>query len=80
MSKPFNGLINGEFKFESDNEFVDFYSYWEKIKQHTPSSLPATLPFASSVRKSSTSLEINPSMSELKEVNLKLKLCKYLNV
>merc|ERR1719283_351092 len=74
FSKHFNGLFNGQFIYESDNEFVDFYSYLEKIRQHSPLSLPMTLPFVSSVRKSSARLEINAAMSELKKATLKIKL------
>ena len=36
-----------------------------------------TLPFVSSVRKSSARLEINAAMSELKKATLKIRLCKY---
>ena len=78
FSKHFNGLFNGQFIYESDNEFVDFYSYLEKIRQHSPLSLPVTLPFVSSIRKSSARLEINPAMCELKKATLKIKLCKYI--
>merc|ERR1712061_69648 len=74
FSKHYNGPFNGQFNYESDNEFVDFYSYWEKIRQHSPCSLAHTLPLVSSVRKSSARMEINPAMSELKEVSLKLEL------
>ena len=77
FSRHFNGLFNGQFIYESDNEFVDLYSYLEKIRQHSPLSLPMTLPFVSSVRKSSARLEINAAMSELKKATLKIKLCKY---
>merc|ERR1719167_1491798 len=74
FSKHFNGLFNGQFIYESDNEFVALYSYLEKVKQHSPLSLPMTLPFVSSVRKSSARLEINAAMSELKKATLKIKL------
>merc|ERR1711962_1304786 len=74
VSKQFHAPINAQFRLESDNEFVDFYSYWEKIRQNSPSSLPVTLPMVSSVRKSSFRIEFNPSLSELKEVSLKLRL------
>merc|ERR1719370_2239392 len=74
FSKHFNGLFNGQFTYESDNEFVDFYSYLEKIRQHSPLSLPVTLPFISSIRKSSARLEINPAMCGLKKATLKIKL------
>merc|ERR1740124_1485494 len=73
-TKSFSGPVNGEFKYESDNEFTDFYSYWEKIRQTRLTSYPAILPFLSSVRKSSVQLQINPAMCELKEVALKLRL------
>merc|ERR1740136_439985 len=73
-TKSFSGPVNGEFKYESDNEFIDFYSYWEKIRQTRFTSYPEIVPFLSSVRKSSVKLEINPAMCELKEVALKLRL------
>ena len=69
-------MINGEFSAESDNEFVDFYSYWEKIKQNNLPSLLSVAPLMSSVRMSSARLSINPMMSDLQEVGLKFHLCK----
>ena len=75
-TKQFDGLLNGEFRYESDNEFIDFYSYWEKIRQNNLNSLPYTFPLMSSVRKSSARIALTPAMSELKEVALKIKLCK----
>merc|ERR1712088_1251168 len=73
-SKPFTGLFNGEFRYESDNEFTDLYSYWEKIRQNSFSSFLTAAPIMSSVRKSSIKLVLNPQMSELKEVTLRIKL------
>merc|ERR1719334_2213968 len=74
FSKSFSGLASGKFTYESDNEFVDFFSYWQKIRQHSPLSLPMTLPFVSSVRKSSVRLEIDTARSEFKKALLKVKL------
>merc|ERR1712055_234401 len=73
-TKSLSGPFNGEFKYESDNEFIDFYSYWEKIRQTRLASYPEIVPFLSSVRKSSVRLEINPAQCEVKEVALKLRL------
>merc|ERR1719167_1638719 len=74
LSKSFTGLVGGEFIYESDNEFVDYFSYWQKIRQHSPLSLPMTLPLVSSVRKSSVRLEIDLARSEFKKALLKVKL------
>ena len=76
MTKEFHGLIDGKFTTETDNEFIDFYSYWEKIQQNNLPSLLTVAPLMSSVRMSSARLTINPSMSDLKEVTLKFRLCK----
>merc|ERR1712061_860819 len=73
-SKAFTGLFNGEFRYESDNEFTDLYSYWEKIKQNSFSSFLTAAPIMSSVRKSSLKVTLNPAMAELKEVTLRIKL------
>jgi len=73
-TKQFTGLINAKFQYESDNDFIDFYSYWQKIKQNTIHTLPYTLPLPSSVRKSSAKLLVKHSLWELKEVALKIRL------
>ena len=75
-TKQFTGLINAEFQYESDNDYIDLYSYWQKIKQNTINTIPYTLPLPSSVRKSSAKLVIKPTLWELKQVALKIKLCK----
>jgi hypothetical protein len=74
VAKTFTHYLNGEFRAETDNEFVDFYSYWEKIVQHDLISLLTVGPLMSSVRMSSAKLAINPSLSELKEIQLKINL------
>lgn len=74
IDKTFNHFVNGEFRAEADKEFVDFYSYWEKIIQHNPISLLTAWPLMSSVRMSSAKLAINPALSEVKEVQLKVNL------
>jgi thioredoxin 1 len=73
-SKQSNGLVYGEFKFESDNKFIDFYSYWEKIRQTNIAAYPEVIPFLSSVRKSSVTVILDPIKCEMKEVSLKLRL------
>merc|ERR1719436_2009754 len=67
-------LVKGQFNYESDNKFIDFYSYWEKIRQTRLTSYPEVIGFLSSLRKTSVSLELKPGMCELKEVALKLRL------
>jgi hypothetical protein len=74
FAKRFHGLIDGELSADSDNEFVDFYSYWEKIQQNNVYSILNVAPLMSSVRMSTTRLVLNPSMSDLKEVSLKFRL------
>jgi len=73
-NKQFTGLINAQFNYVSDNDFIDFYSYWQKIQQNSVNSLPHMAVLPSSVRKSEAKLEINPTLWELKQVQLKIQL------
>jgi hypothetical protein len=74
LDKTFNHYLNGEVQFQADKEFVDFYSYYEKIIQHNPISLLTAWPLMSSVKMSSAKLAINPALSEVKEVQLRVNL------
>jgi len=73
-TKLFSRHINAQFNYESDNDFVDIYSYWKIIKQNTINSLPYTAILPSTVRKSSAKLQMTPSWWGIKEVGLKFKL------
>ena len=64
-------------EYRTDNEFVDFYSYWEKIMQNNFVSLPIAAPLMSTARMSSAKVTWNPSQSELKQLAIKFQLCKF---
>jgi len=74
VTKRFSGPLRGEFSYESDNKFIDLYSYWEKINQNSLDSIWTVYPLMSSVRFSTTKLTINPALCEMKEISLKLRL------
>ena len=80
FQKEFQGqsLIHSNIQAECDHTYVDFYSYWEKLRQHNIASLLNVGPLESSVRYASVKVAIQPHSSQLNEINLKLKLCKYL--
>jgi hypothetical protein len=61
---------------ESDAKYVDLYSYWEKIKQHSPLSVFSLGFLPSSVRKTSTKIVYNPVESETKELAIQFSLGK----
>lgn len=59
---------------ESNNLYSDLYSYLEKIKQTSMNSLLSVASIPSSIRMSSTKLKYNPSQSQTKEFQLRIKL------
>ena len=59
---------------ESDAKFVDLYSYWEKVKQHSLVSIFSLGQLPSSIRKMSTKIVYNPTESETKELSLNFSL------
>ena len=77
FTKELEGLMEGNIQFESDNSYIDLYSYWEKLRQHNVPSLLTLGPLVSSVKMSSFKLSIQPSMCLMNEISLRLKLCKY---
>lgn len=77
FQKEFQGFVKGNIQYLSDNRYVDFYSYLEKLQQHNVPSLLTVGHLVSSVKMASVKLAIQPSMCQLKEINLKLKLCKF---
>ena len=72
-------MIHSNVQAECDNTYVDFNSYWEKLRQHNIPSLLNVGPLESSVKYASVKVAIQPRSSQLNEMNLKLKLCKYLS-
>ena len=76
--RPIIFLMGGTLDYVSDNEFGDFYSYWEKIRENSLTSLPTTSAILSSVRMSSAQFTINPSSNALKQIIFRFKLCKYI--
>jgi hypothetical protein len=62
---------------ESDNKYVDLYSYWQNIREHNFVSLYNTMLMTSSLRMSSTKILFNPQQSKTKEISLSFSLCKF---
>lgn len=67
--------LHCELKLESDNEFIDFASYYHKIKEHSIVSI-MTFPsiLVSSLRHTSAKILFSPARSETKEIEFVLKL------
>lgn len=61
---------------ESDAKYVDLYSYWEKIQQHSIVSIASLGLLPSSIRKTSAKIVYNPSESDTKELTLRFSLAK----
>ena len=59
---------------ETDAKFVDLYSYWEKVKQHSLVSVFSLGVLPSSIRKASTKIVYDPIESETKEFSLRFSL------
>merc|ERR1719334_2403009 len=66
--------VSARVQYQSDVEFVDMFSYIQKIIQHTPLSIFQSGIFPSSARMSSLSLEYFPTKSETKEFNLVVRI------
>ena len=62
---------------ESDAKYVDLYSYWEKIRQHNPTSLIHTFALPSTLRMSSVKVVFNPQLSRTKEISFLIGVGKY---
>ena len=66
--------LSARVQYQTDAKFVDLYSYIQKIIQHTPLSIFPTGIFPSSIRMSSLSFEYLPARSQIKELNLVVRL------
>jgi len=66
--------VSARVEYQSEAQFVDVFSYVQKIIQHTPLTIFPSGIFPSSARWSSLSLEYFPSKSETKEFNLVVRL------
>merc|ERR1719295_1753877 len=66
--------VSARVQYQSDAEFVDMFSYIQKIIQHTPLSIFPSGIFPSSVRRSHIALEYYPAKSQVKEFNLVIRL------
>merc|ERR1719295_1186071 len=66
--------LSARVQYQTDAKFVDLYSYIQKIIQHTPLSIFPTGIFPSSIRMSSPSFEYLPARSQVKELNLVVRL------
>merc|ERR1712212_1394942 len=64
----------GRVQYLSDAQFVDMFSYIQKIIQHTPLSIIPSGIFPSSVRMSKLSLEYFPTKSQAKEFHIVVRL------
>jgi hypothetical protein len=61
---------------ETDAEYVDLYSYWEKIQEHSPLSMVSLGFLPSSIKKTSTKIVYNPTESESKEFAVRFSLAQ----
>ncbi len=68
--------LSCKFNAESDAKYIDLYSYWEKIKQHSPLSVFSLGLLPSSIRKTSTMIVYNPIESETKDLTIQFNLGK----
>merc|ERR1719495_1052842 len=66
--------LSARVQYQTDAKFVDLFSYIQKIIQHTPLSIFPTGIFPSSIRMSSLSFEYLPARSQIKELNLVVRL------
>merc|ERR1711962_1050424 len=66
--------ISARVEYLSDAQFVDMFSYIQKIIQHTPLSIIPSGIFPSSVRMSSLSFEYFPTKSQAKEFHIVIRL------
>merc|ERR1711962_1546577 len=66
--------ISARVQYLSDAQFVDMFSYIQKIIQHTPLSIIPSGIFPSSVRMSKLSLEYFPTKSQAKEIHIVVRL------
>merc|ERR1719249_626392 len=66
--------LSGQLMYQSENKFTDLYSYITKIVQHSPLTVVPAAVFPSSMKMSSVRIELHPSVSEAKELNLVVRL------
>merc|ERR1719204_232355 len=66
--------LSGQLMYQSENKFTDLYSYITKIIQHSPLTIVPAAIFPSSMKMSSVRIQLHPSASEAKELNLVVRL------
>merc|ERR1719495_1107421 len=66
--------VSGQLMYQSENKFTDLYSYITKIAQHSPLTVVPAAVFPSSMKMSSVRIQLHPSASEAKELNLVIRL------
>merc|ERR1712180_343986 len=66
--------VSGQLMYQSENKFTDLYSYITKIVQHSPLTVVPAAVFPSSIKMSSVRIQLHPSASEAKELNLVIRL------
>merc|ERR1719283_299998 len=66
--------LSGQLMYQSENKFTDLYSYITKIVQHSPLTVVPAAIFPSSVKMSSVRIQLHPSASEARELNLVVRL------
>merc|ERR1719175_47205 len=71
---PQNLGLSGQLMYQSENKFTDLYSYITKIVQHSPLTVVPAAVFPSSMKMSSVRIQLHPSASEAKELNLVIRL------
>merc|ERR1719495_165442 len=66
--------VSGQLMYQSENKFTDLYSYITKIIQHSSLTIVPAAIFPSSMKMSSVRIQLHPSASEAKELNLVVRL------
>merc|ERR1712121_219110 len=66
--------LSGQLMYQSENKFTDLYSYITKIVQHSPLTIVPAAIFPSSMKMSSVRIQLHPSASEARELNLVVRL------
>merc|ERR1712240_619264 len=66
--------LSGQLMYQSENKFTDLYSYITKIVQHSPLTIVPAAIFPSSMKMSSVRIQLHPSASDAKELNLVVRL------
>ena len=70
--------LSSKLSLETDAQYNDLFSYWEKLRQHSPASVLSLGLLPSSIRKFSAKLIYNPAETDIKELTVHFSLGWYL--